>query len=263
MDFFSEETFMKIEDEPTSSTSDFMKIEDEFTSSTSASMNKEDEPISSTSAFMNIEDESTPSTSANMRIEDEPTPSRSTFLGIEDESTSITPAFMNIEDEFTTNTSVFKNKEDESISSTSTIMRIEEELSSSTSTNMRTEDESTSSTSTISFNVVQQDRKRKQRRKELSFKPYILKVKKTKIPNLQLSTDALDYLNNIISDIYQLYDSELKQLISHTKKKTLSIKEIENATKLCIPGKRKNKAMNYGRDCVSSQELDLKQKPLQ
>ncbi|GBN19811.1 hypothetical protein AVEN_168664-1 [Araneus ventricosus] len=125
-------------------------------------------------------------------------------------------------------------------------------------TYVKIEDEPIPSTSTDDLNALQRNRKRKQRRKELSFKPYILRVKKIKTPDLKLSSNALEDLDNLISDVYQLYCSELKRLTSLAKKKTLPTKEVETATKLCIPGIRKDNAMNFGRDCVNFQDLDLK-----
>ncbi|GBM28245.1 hypothetical protein AVEN_181317-1 [Araneus ventricosus] len=125
------------------------------------------------------------------------------------------------------------------------------------------EDELTSSISTNEFIATERYRKRKQRREELSFKPYILRVKKAKTPSMQLSSNALEDLDNLISSVYQMYSSELKRLTSLTKKKNLSIKDVETATKLCIPGKRKDSAMNFGRYCVNFQELGMKQTPME
>ncbi|GBN18824.1 hypothetical protein AVEN_141947-1 [Araneus ventricosus] len=130
-------------------------------------------------------------------------------------------------------------------------------------THLETEDELTSSTSTNDFKAAQRYRKRKQRREELSFKPYILRVKKAKTPDMKLSSNALEDLDNLISSVYQMYCSELKRLTSLTKKKTLSIRDVETATKLCIPGKRKGNAMNFGSDCVNLQESYLKQTPME
>ncbi|GBL98296.1 hypothetical protein AVEN_174090-1 [Araneus ventricosus] len=120
-------------------------------------------------------------------------------------------------------------------------------------TYVKIEAEPIPSTSTNDINTVQGNRKRKQRREELSFKPYILRMKKIKTPDLKLSSNALEDLDNLISNVYQMYCSDLKRLTSLTKYKTLSTKDVETATKLCIPGKRKDNAMKFGRDCVNFQ----------
>ncbi|GBN29861.1 hypothetical protein AVEN_225082-1 [Araneus ventricosus] len=112
------------------------------------------------------------------------------------------------------------------------------------------DDEPIPSTSTHDFNPVQRIRGKKQRREELSFKPYILRMKKIVSPDMKLSSIALEDLDNLISNVYEIYCSELQLLSSHTKKKTLTAKDVESATKLCIPGNMKNKAMDFGRRCV-------------
>ncbi|GBN89567.1 hypothetical protein AVEN_2597-1 [Araneus ventricosus] len=121
---------------------------------------------------------------------------------------------------------------------------------SSQETYTKVEDEPIPSTSTHDFNTVEKIRRKKQRREELSFKPYILRMKKTVTRNLQLSSETLEDLDNLVSNVYKMYCSELQQLSSHTKKKTLSAKDVESATKLCIPGKLKDKAMDCGKKCI-------------
>ncbi|XP_055951513.1 histone H2B type 1-A-like [Argiope bruennichi] len=114
-------------------------------------------------------------------------------------------------------------------------------------TYFKIEDKPSTSTSFNNFKAVQKYRKRKQRNEELSFKPYILRMKKLKAPDMELSSKALEDLDNLITSVFQKYFSELKLLTRLTKKKTLSINDVEAATKLCIPGKRKDNAVNYGR----------------
>ncbi|GBN95428.1 hypothetical protein AVEN_183087-1 [Araneus ventricosus] len=117
------------------------------------------------------------------------------------------------------------------------------------------DDEPIPSTSTHDSNPVQRVRRKKQRREELSFKPYILRMKKIVSPDIKLSSIALEGLDNLLSNVYQMYCSEFQLLSSHTKIKTLSDKDVESATKLCMPGNLKNKAVNNGRRCVFLQEM--------
>ncbi|GBM44501.1 hypothetical protein AVEN_48027-1 [Araneus ventricosus] len=117
------------------------------------------------------------------------------------------------------------------------------------------DDEPIPITSTHDFNPVQWIRRKKQRREELSFKTYILRMKKIVFPGLKLSSNALEDLDNLLSNIYQMYCSEFQLLSSHTKIKTLSDKDVESATKLCIPGNLKIKAMDIGRRSVFPHEV--------
>ncbi|GBO32639.1 hypothetical protein AVEN_264165-1 [Araneus ventricosus] len=89
----------------------------------------------------------------------------------------------------------------------------------------------------------QRIRRKKQRREKLSFKPYILRIKKIVTPKMKLSSNALEDLDNLLSNVYEMYCSEFQLLSSHTKKKTLTAKDVESATKLCIPGKLKDNAI--------------------
>ncbi|GFY47032.1 uncharacterized protein TNIN_292271 [Trichonephila inaurata madagascariensis] len=107
------------------------------------------------------------------------------------------------------------------------------------------------STSTYDISPTLPKRKRRQIKRKLTFKSYILRVKRLIKPEMKLSTKALEDVDNLISSIYHMYCSELKRLSNHTKKKTLSLQQVEIATKLCIPGRLKNNAIEFSRGILN------------
>ncbi|GFU09136.1 histone domain-containing protein [Trichonephila clavipes] len=88
-------------------------------------------------------------------------------------------------------------------------------------------------------------------KRNLTFKSYILRVKRLIKPEMKLSTKALEDVDNLISSIYHMYCSELTRLSNHTKKKTLSLQQVEIATKLCIPGRLKSNAIEFSRGILN------------
>ena len=79
---------------------------------------------------------------------------------------------------------------------------------------------------------------------------YIFRVLKEAAPEYGISKRAINMLNEILIDSYDVILSESRQLMIISKKQTLSSKECEAAVKLLIPGELGKHAQQEGRKAL-------------
>lgn len=83
-----------------------------------------------------------------------------------------------------------------------------------------------------------------------SFQQFTKNLKKDRLPNLQLSSIVLQEFDKIMNSFLDIFLKELASLARIKRQKTLSVKQLECVTKLCFPGFRGSKALDYGRVAV-------------
>lgn len=103
----------------------------------------------------------------------------------------------------------------------------------------------------FNYLISSQVRTRRKVRDKETFKHAIGKLRKRTEPKLQLSTSALNELDKILHHIMDKFENELFILTKIRRNKVLTMKELEYATKLCLPGSLKANAMLAGRRAVN------------
>lgn len=76
-----------------------------------------------------------------------------------------------------------------------------------------------------------------------SFQTYIFRVLKEVKPELSVSKKSMSLLNNIAVELFEKIMKESRELMIHSKKHTLTSKEIESAIKLHFPGELQKLAL--------------------
>ena len=79
---------------------------------------------------------------------------------------------------------------------------------------------------------------------------YISKVLKGIGPDSGITNNAKQQLNSVIITLSQLFANRAVELTEISKKRTLSMKEIENAVKTYIEGELQNHAVEQGQKSV-------------
>lgn len=97
-----------------------------------------------------------------------------------------------------------------------------------------------------SFNLTTTGTKRKRVPQRESFKNALQKIRRTYRPELQVSSDSLDIFDKIIYHFLELFDMELRTLKKVRNIKMLTINDLENATKLCLPKMMRTQAIEKG-----------------
>ena len=88
-------------------------------------------------------------------------------------------------------------------------------------------------------------------RDQRSFQTYIFRVLKETKPEMSISKQGMTVINGIIVELFEKIMREARELMIHSKKQTLSSKEIETAVKLHFPGELQKLAINASRDALT------------
>lgn len=95
-----------------------------------------------------------------------------------------------------------------------------------------------------------QKKKKKTKRIE-SYASYIYKVLKQVHPDTGISKKGMSIMNSFINDIFERIASEAGRLATYNKKATLSIREIQTAVRLMLPGELAKHAVSEGTKAVT------------
>lgn len=101
--------------------------------------------------------------------------------------------------------------------------------------------------------VLHKDEKRKiKKRRVQSYSIYIYKVLKQVHPNVGISSRSMGIMNSFVSDIFERIASEAARLVLYNRKRTLSSREIQSATKLILPGELAKHAVSEAAKAIHS-----------
>ena len=96
-------------------------------------------------------------------------------------------------------------------------------------------------------------RRQKARRhsKHETFSVYIYKVLKQVHQDTGISKKSMAIMNSFINDVFERIALEASKLVSYNKKHTLSVREIQSAVKLLLPGELAKHAIIEGAKAVN------------
>eukprot|EP01029_Cantina_marsupialis_P004604 TRINITY_DN146_c0_g1_i1.p1 TRINITY_DN146_c0_g1~~TRINITY_DN146_c0_g1_i1.p1 ORF type:complete len:127 (+),score=27.20 TRINITY_DN146_c0_g1_i1:27-383(+) len=97
---------------------------------------------------------------------------------------------------------------------------------------------------------------RRKRRVE-TFASYIYKVLKQVHPETGISKRAMSIMNSFVNDTFDRLAGEAITLGRYTNKATLSMKEVQTATRLLLPGELAKHAVSEGTKAVSKYNSSL------
>lgn len=86
---------------------------------------------------------------------------------------------------------------------------------------------------------------RRQAKRE-SFMNATMKIKKMFQPKMQLAATTASAFDDLINHVIQRFDEELTLMNRKKESKTLTLKQLETATKLCFPKKLQKEAIDFG-----------------
>ena len=99
--------------------------------------------------------------------------------------------------------------------------------------------------------------KRKKKRTE-SFSMYIYKVLKQVHPDTGVSKKAMSIMNSFVNDIFGRVAGEAGKLVTYSKSKTLTSREIQTAIRLILPGELAKHAVSEGTKAVTKYDATKK-----
>jgi histone H2B len=80
---------------------------------------------------------------------------------------------------------------------------------------------------------------------------YIYKVLKQVHPDTGITQKSMAIMNSFVNDLFQRIATEAANISRHNKKKTLSSREIQTATRLILPGELSKHAVSEGVKAVT------------
>ena len=95
-------------------------------------------------------------------------------------------------------------------------------------------------------NVTKRRRKGKQ-----SYGIYVYKVLKQVHPDVSISRSAMSIMNSFVNDIFERLAGECSNLVHHSKRKTISSREVQTSVRLILPGELAKHAVSEGTKAVT------------
>ena len=93
--------------------------------------------------------------------------------------------------------------------------------------------------------------KNRRRKNKESFSIYIHKVLKQVHPDNSISCKGMSIMNSFVNDIFERIAVEASRLVKYNKRKTISSREIQTATRLLLPGELAKHAVSEGTKAVT------------
>ena len=94
------------------------------------------------------------------------------------------------------------------------------------------------------------DKKRRKRRRE-SYSIYIYKVLKQVHPDTGISSKAMSIMNSFVNDIFERIAAEASRLAHYNRRSIITIREIQTAVRLLLPGELAKHAVSEGTKAVT------------
>jgi histone H2B len=84
-----------------------------------------------------------------------------------------------------------------------------------------------------------------------SFGRYIHKVQQQVHPGLRMSKKTVSILDSMVVDVYSRLLAESRRLLTSSKMKTLTSRDVQTAVRLCLPGELSKHAVSEGQKAVT------------
>ena len=94
-------------------------------------------------------------------------------------------------------------------------------------------------------------KKRKVKRKHVSYGLFIYRVLKQVHPDTGISSKAMGIMNSFVNDIFERIACEASRLAKYAKKNTIQSREIQTAVRLLLPGELAKHAISEGTKAVT------------
>lgn len=117
---------------------------------------------------------------------------------------------------------------------------------------------SSSSTQKVSKKPVKKANKeieekvKRARARHETFSTYIYKILKNVDPELGISNRGMKVLNNFVLDLFERLAAESGKLVSMNKSKTMSVREVQTAVRLVLPGELAKHAVSHATRAVTT-----------
>ena len=92
----------------------------------------------------------------------------------------------------------------------------------------------------------------RRKKRVYSFKIYLHAVLKQVHPSMGISRKAMETMNTFMFDMFDRITAEVSRLQCHTKKRTLSSRDMQTAVKLLLPGELAKHAISEGTKAVKN-----------
>merc|ERR1712060_114859 len=94
-------------------------------------------------------------------------------------------------------------------------------------------------------------KRRKDKKKQETYKTYIYKVLKQVHPDIGISNKAMSVVNSFVQDAFEKMAFEAGRLVRYNKKETLGAREVESAFKLILPQDLAQHAVREGHKAIT------------
>lgn len=98
---------------------------------------------------------------------------------------------------------------------------------------------------------MQGERRRRTKKRVETYSTYIFRVLRQIHPEIGISKRAMATMNSFINDTFEKIATEAARLVRINKKATLSVREIQTAVRLCLPGELARHAVSEGTKAVN------------
>ena len=99
---------------------------------------------------------------------------------------------------------------------------------------------------------------KKKRKKRMSYSEYIRKVLEKVHPNIDVSSRSLQTMNTLIGDVFEKIADEASSLAKHDGNDTITVREIQTAIHLILPGELAKRAVREGQNAVAVANISPK-----
>uniref|UniRef100_T1IHW7 Core Histone H2A/H2B/H3 domain-containing protein n=1 Tax=Strigamia maritima TaxID=126957 RepID=T1IHW7_STRMM len=105
---------------------------------------------------------------------------------------------------------------------------------------------------------IEGDKKKKRRkRNSQNYSRYLYLVLKQVFPDIGMSTKAMSIMNSLMNDIFERLASEATRLAKISKRPTMSLRDIQTAVRLVLPGELAKHAVSEGTKAVTKYNASL------
>jgi histone H2B len=94
------------------------------------------------------------------------------------------------------------------------------------------------------------DKKKRSKKRQETYSTYIFRVLRQIHPEIGISKRAMATMNSFINDTFEKVAVEAGRLVRINKKATLSVREIQTAVRLVLPGELARHAVSEGTKAV-------------
>uniref|UniRef100_T1IHW5 Core Histone H2A/H2B/H3 domain-containing protein n=1 Tax=Strigamia maritima TaxID=126957 RepID=T1IHW5_STRMM len=105
---------------------------------------------------------------------------------------------------------------------------------------------------------IENDKKKKRRkRNSQNYSRYLYLVLKQVFPDIGMSTKAMSIMNSLMNDIFERLATEATRLAKISKRPTMSLRDIQTAVRLVLPGELAKHAVSEGTKAVTKYNASL------